>query len=30
MTLAATRIFNIEKQAADYDKDQAYRKLWLG
>jgi deoxyribodipyrimidine photo-lyase len=24
------RIFNIEKQAADYDKDQAYRKLWLG
>ncbi|HPJ11618.1 MAG TPA: FAD-binding domain-containing protein [Flavobacterium sp.] len=24
------RVFNIEKQAADYDKDQAYRKLWLG
>lgn len=24
------RVFNIEKQASDYDKDQVYRKLWLG
>ncbi len=25
-----TRIFNIEKQALDYDKDLVFRKLWLG
>jgi deoxyribodipyrimidine photo-lyase len=23
------RYFNIEKQAADYDKNKSYRKLWL-